>query len=127
MMVGFNGMIVGLMAQFWIYQSGWKWAEETRKFSQSCKQTSTVVCNHQILMFKLRTLMRTILVRRPPWSEEGRLGSAEVLMAGLNSFIWSPSMLNWTTYFSFTCSGLYTTYSSSWSRNIIIHVRGMDI
>lgn len=36
-------------------------------------------------------------------------------MSGLNSFSWSPLMLNWTTYFSFTWSGLYTTYSSSWS------------
>lgn len=50
-----------------------------------------------------------------PWTEEVRLGSADVMMSGLNSFSWSPLMLNWTTYFSFTWSGLYTTYSSSWS------------
>lgn len=50
---------------------------------------------------------------------DGETGSGssveEVSMVGWKSFSWSSSSLNCTIYCSLTCSGLYTTYSSSWN------------
>lgn len=71
-------------------------------------------CHLMRLQSCVRALSLGCFADSPSAGSEGNATSSSMSMLWRYSpHLWSSSMLNRTTYFSFTWSGLYTTYSSS--------------